>query len=81
MKSSTYSSLVTIVFLQHKNDISKSIESVIRTTDHLCKKLNFRNDLSHMTKYKNHIRFDIIFHISITENKQNQEDSVIKKNP
>lgn len=48
MKSSTYSSLVTIIFLKHKKQISKSIESVIRTTDKLCEKLELNNDLNHM---------------------------------
>ena len=52
MKSSTYASVTTIVFLQHKNDISKSIESVIRTTDQLCDQFDLSNDLSHMTKYR-----------------------------
>ena len=52
MKSSTYASLATIVFLKHKDKISKSIASVIRTTDKLCNQLGFQNDLSHMTKYR-----------------------------
>ena len=52
MKPSTYASLVTIVFLTHRNAISKSIESVIRSTDQLCKKLGYANDISHMTKYR-----------------------------
>ena len=52
MKSSTYASIITIVFLKHKNHVSKSIESVIRTTDMYCKKLNLDNDLSQMTKYR-----------------------------
>jgi hypothetical protein len=52
MKSSTYASLVTIVFLTHRNAISKSIESAIRSTDTLCAKLGNENDLSHMTKYR-----------------------------
>ena len=52
MKSSTYASLATIVFLKHKDKISRSIESVIRTTDKLCDQLGFQNDLSHMTKYR-----------------------------
>ena len=51
-KSSTYASMVTIVFLKHKNHVSKSIESVIRTTDLYCEKLGIDNDLSHMTKYR-----------------------------
>jgi hypothetical protein len=52
MKPSTYASLVTIVFLTHRDSISKSIESVIRSTDQLCKKLGYENELSHMTKYR-----------------------------
>ena len=52
MKSSTYASLVTIVFLTHRNAVSKSIESVIRSTDQLCTKLGYKNDVSHMTKYR-----------------------------
>lgn len=52
VRSSTYASVVTIVFLQHKNDISRSIESVIRTTDQVCERLKLHNDLSHMTKYR-----------------------------
>ena len=51
-KSSAYASILTIVFLKHKNHISKSIESVIRTTDLYCEKLGMDNDLSHMTKYR-----------------------------
>jgi hypothetical protein len=52
MKPSTYASLVTIVFLTHRNAISKSIESAIRVTDNLCKQFGLANDLSHMTKYR-----------------------------
>jgi len=52
LKSSTYASLVTIIFLKHKNKISRSIESAIRTTDKLCNDLKLKNDLSHMTKYR-----------------------------
>lgn len=52
MKSSIYASLVVIVFFTHRNAISKSIESVIRSTDQLCKKLGYVNDISHMTKYR-----------------------------
>ncbi|MEM0493420.1 MAG: hypothetical protein QXS02_05670 [Candidatus Thermoplasmatota archaeon] len=52
MKSSTYASVVTIVFLLHRNKVSKSIQSVIRTADALCKELKLRNNLSHMTKYR-----------------------------
>ena len=52
MKSSTYASLVTVVFINHKNKVSKSIESVIRTTDKLAKQIGLDNELSHMTKYR-----------------------------
>jgi len=52
MKSSTYGSVVTIVFLTHKDAMSKSIESGIRATDALCKQLGITNNLSHMTKYR-----------------------------
>ncbi|MCK5258183.1 MAG: hypothetical protein KAJ69_01590, partial [Thermoplasmatales archaeon] len=52
MKSSTYASLVTIIFLKHKSKMSRSIESAIRTTDKFCKNLKLKNDLSHMTKYR-----------------------------
>lgn len=52
MKSSTYASIVTIVFLKHRNHMSKSIKGVIRTADAYCKKLNLENDLSNMTKYR-----------------------------
>jgi len=52
MKPSTYASLVTLVFLTHRNALSKSIESAIRVTDNLCKQLGLVNDLSHMTKYR-----------------------------
>ena len=52
MKSSTYASLVTIIFVTYKNKMSRSIESAIRTTDKLCSDLKLKNDLSHMTKYR-----------------------------
>jgi len=52
VKSSTYASLVTILFVTHRNAISKSIESAIRATDTLCMKLGIENDLSHMTKHR-----------------------------
>jgi hypothetical protein len=52
MKSSTYGSVVTIVFLTHKDAMTKSIESAIRATDALCKQLGITNNLSHMTKYR-----------------------------
>ena len=52
MKSSTYASIATIVFVKYKNHISKNLESVIRATDRVAKKLGLDNDLSHMTKYR-----------------------------
>jgi len=52
MKPSTYASLIIIVFLTHRNAISTSIEAVIRSTDLLCKKLGYTNNISHMTKYR-----------------------------
>ena len=42
MKSSTYASLVSIVFIKHKNEISTSIDGAIRSIDALC----------HMTKFR-----------------------------
>jgi len=52
LKSSTYASIVTIIFLKYKNKMSRSIESAIRTTDKLCNDLKLKNNLSHMTKYR-----------------------------
>lgn len=52
MKSLTYASLVTIVFINYKNKVSKSIESVMRTTDKLAKDVGLKNDLLHMAKYR-----------------------------
>jgi len=52
MKPSTYASLVTLVFLTHQNEMCKSIESAIRSTDSLCKQFGLKNELSHMTKYR-----------------------------
>ena len=52
MKPSTYASLVTIVFLLHKNAKSKSIASVIRSTDQLCGVLGYEQTVSRMSKYR-----------------------------
>jgi hypothetical protein len=52
MKSYTYASLATIVFLKHKTSVSRSIESVIRSSDALARQLGMDPDLSHMTKYR-----------------------------
>lgn len=74
MKSSTYSSLVTIVFLLHKDDISRSIESIIRTTDKLCSTLELENDLSHMTKYR--IISDLIRSSILVSQKTNKNKKI-----
>ena len=52
MKSSTYASIATIVFVTHPNAVSKSIESVIRSADSLCADLGMSSTLSHMTRYR-----------------------------
>ena len=52
MKSYTYASLATIVFIKHRSSISRSIESVIRSTDALAARLGLEDTLSHMTKYR-----------------------------
>ena len=52
MKSSTYSCLLSIVFIKHRNKISTSIDGAIRSVDNLCKHLGLECDLSHMTKYR-----------------------------
>jgi len=52
MKPSAYASMVTIVFLLHKHARSKSIASVIRSTDQLCGLLGFDATVSRMTKYR-----------------------------
>ncbi|MEM0466907.1 MAG: hypothetical protein QXL17_03075 [Candidatus Thermoplasmatota archaeon] len=79
MKSSTYASLVTILFIKHSKNVSRSIESVIRMTDQLCKKMGVENTLSHMTKYRivselisNHI-------LSVRRTKKNAKVFLSKK--
>ena len=52
MKSTTYASLVTIVFTIHKDQIATSIDGALREVDALCKDLGLKCDLSHMTKYR-----------------------------
>jgi hypothetical protein len=52
MKSTTYASLITIVFTIHKNQIATSIDGALREVDELCKDLGLKCDLSHMTKYR-----------------------------
>lgn len=52
MKSTTYASLVTIVFVIHRNHIATSIDGALREVDALCEELGLDCDLSHMTKYR-----------------------------
>ena len=52
IKSSTYSSIATILFIKNKSKICKSIDSAIRATDDYCERLGLINNLSHMTKYR-----------------------------
>ena len=52
MKSTTYASLATIIFVIHKNHIATSIEGALKEVDELCKELGLKCDLSHMTKYR-----------------------------
>ena len=52
LKSSTYAGLVMIVFVNHRHEVSRSIESAIRATNALCAQLGLDDDLSHMTKYR-----------------------------
>jgi len=52
MKSTTYASLVTIIFVVHKDHIATSIDGALREVDQLCKELGLQCDLSHMTKYR-----------------------------
>jgi enamine deaminase RidA (YjgF/YER057c/UK114 family) len=52
MKSTTYASLVTIVFVIHRNHIATSIDGALREVDNLCEELGLDCDLSHMTKYR-----------------------------
>jgi len=52
LKSSTYASLVSIVFIKHKYEISTSIDAAIRSIDTHCKNLGMDCDLSHMTKFR-----------------------------
>jgi hypothetical protein len=79
MKSSTYASLVTILFIKHRNNVSRSIESVIRMTDQLGENLGLDNGLSHMTKYRivaelvdNHV-------LSVHKTKKNKKVLLSKK--
>jgi len=73
MKPSTYASLVTIVFLLHRNARSKSIASVIRSTDQLCGVLGYTNTVSRMTKYRivrELLAFDILRAHATSKNKK-----------
>ena len=71
LKSSTYASIATIVFLKNKEKVCRSIESAIRATDIYCDKLGLKNNLSHMTKYRainNLIDSNIIDNIDTEKN-------------
>ncbi len=52
MKSTTYASLVTIIFVVHRDHIATSIDGALREVDALCEELGLHCDLSHMTKYR-----------------------------
>ncbi|MEA3458511.1 MAG: hypothetical protein U9R21_07525 [Candidatus Thermoplasmatota archaeon] len=52
MKSSIYASLVSVVFIKHRDKISTSIDGAIRAVDGLCEDIGLECDLSHMTKYR-----------------------------
>ncbi len=52
MKSTTYASLVTIIFVIHQDHIATSIDGALREVDAFCKELGLNCDLSHMTKYR-----------------------------
>ena len=52
MKSTTYASLVTIIFVIHKDHIATSIDGALREVDALADTLGLHCDLSHMTKYR-----------------------------
>ena len=52
MKSTTYASLVTIVFVIHKDQIATSIDGALREVDNLADELGLQCNLSHMTKYR-----------------------------
>lgn len=73
LKPSTYASLVTIVFLLHKNARSKSIAGVIRSTDQLCALLGYSDSVSRMTKYRivrELLRHDILRAHETSKNKK-----------
>jgi len=52
MKSTTYASLVTIIFVVHRDHIATSIDGALREVDAFCEELGLTCDLSHMTKYR-----------------------------
>jgi len=52
LKSSTYASLISIVFIKHRDKISTSIDGAIRAVDNFCKDMGLECKLSHMTKYR-----------------------------
>ena len=70
MKSTTYASLVTIVFVVHRNHIATSIDGALREVDTLCEELGLSCDLSHMTKYR--IVADMLKHKVLVTRKTNK---------
>ena len=52
MKSTTYASLVTIIFIIHKDQIATSIDGALREVDKLADDFGLECNLSHMTKYR-----------------------------
>ena len=52
MKSTTYASLATIIFIIHKDHIATSIDGALREVDNLASNLGLHCELSHMTKYR-----------------------------
>ena len=70
MKSTTYASLVTIVFVVHRNHIATSIDGALREVDSLCEELGLTCDLSHMTKYR--IVSDMLKHKVLVTRKTNK---------
>jgi enamine deaminase RidA (YjgF/YER057c/UK114 family) len=70
MKSTTYASLVTIVFVVHRNHIATSIDGALREVDALCEELGLTCDLSHMTKYR--IVSDMLKHKLLVTRKTNK---------
>jgi hypothetical protein len=44
--------LVSLVFIINRDKIATSIDGAIRAVDKLCKELDLKCDISHMTKYR-----------------------------